>query len=1637
MKTGNKLTVLSLSLIFVVSACTKPRQAEIKDEGLQESLFAITELQNKTFEIQTGELVTDLSVNRASVETEKPTTKIVKTNAPKRLQKVFKSININAQSGQNYPVQLTVDREYVNVFKVVTEQEELSRLERQLAVRNKNQLIVPIFKIAIQDKGVLVRAKNDNKEETSTLILKSTDFEEATHIVISTKTEAALKIGATPNQKDEIAQLYLNERIDGQVSTLAEFVENFKLALSPINDGLIVTKTETLSGGRANVFVFRLVKKSEITDEVLRKKLLSNSDAKEIALCPADVLAQIKDQELKSQCVMVLSFQVGATNARVELAKASVDGVLSSDIQIKPEISARPTGLIKIAEGTPVEALGKEVLENLNPFNTIRVVDIKNKEFLLRRTFEDGASSIMVFGPGASGDLDIIKFDLQRDRLVVKRVETVNGDKKPGSIDQEELMSIPARYLKRDLTSGSIHPRLQETSIRDAEYISLEWSNNRIPVLNSPLAFFDAGQCFLAVGNQEVKDMDNRLQNGVLNFSIEGSYTFTPDCMSWYGLNDYWYGGNLQGTFNIKERVSFKAHNQSLDNNSAREMPFRAQTLMNYGIFTTGKINPDEYGNSITIGTERALPVVHDFSNNKQLEYILGGLPAEGSIRQAIIDGTKEVVEDWNKALAKAFSGTELARDLSKDPAYIVLKIDGVDVHSGHLGDLDRNYIWNFEKNLDSGLLGMSQAGPNPRSGRIEQNNVLMYSGNLLSQIGYLKELSRITKEYEALKARAYEELMAQNSNKEAEAEEGDVSESDENLLEIVEGANGLNDAQKRKLLEIAVRNSGKLSSQIKKSRSLPEFKVPQMQMKPGARAALVREAQKFAKDTNTSIIRKNRATSQLSQNAFLRNILQKALEEKSTKDPLALQAISASEVLKAYAPMLSQSQKDALALQTRRLALMAEFHKNFHKGPNCAMTAQLNVDAKSSKMDEPIEVLFKDFYKSTLAHEIGHSLGLTHNFMGSTDKANFKFNGESGQRNYSSIMDYISDEKINYAGPGPYDVRALRVSYTGLVELHPGLAQFKQGNKVVVKDRNTGEVVVEVPVRGNLEVTLDDYQKVILEGQSWWKLDAAKMQKLPLKPYRFCTDIHVGGDPACNRWDTGTNLYEISKHYSQEYKDLYPVLNHIGNRTNIRGLGSYVGRLFYQMFNMRFFMDETFYRAIVGYPEQGILEAAYGALNSLFTFNEIIGTPSTYADFYSTERFFLHKYQYAEMGPDGPVTDPTGQPVLKEAQVLVEAKATQDLAVPGADSSHVATRGIEFDKAIAMMMLTERSWGHPRYESIGLRISYPEFEKYFLGLSEANSLTLQNLTSILKNQPFSMVVTPHGPQVIPVGHEITEMLRFYSILSSTVSLHSDAAEDKYNFASLFKVGNSIRSAPQDRITVAKLDQSLNSPTSLKLWAFDNANLSHDMVREAAKARALTENLEALGGSIQTLSVAISEANQEAIKQAFTTLVGQINQANTKEELFTNQEITQAGAIQKNVLASLEVTNSQEAMLDEMVKTLGPFVLQILPALGPQLAEQINAYATEIPVAFSIGTMKARYSGEISEFVPPENWEEISETEEGKAMINAWLRKTVGQIWAQQLLSTDELSSQHGVILGNLESMNQILGFMGLRNSNE
>lgn len=73
-------------------------------------------------------------------------------------------------------------------------------------------------------------------------------------------------------------------------------------------------------------------------------------------------------------------------------------------------------------------------------------------------------------------------------------------------------------------------------------------------------------------------------------------------------------------------------------------------------------------------------------------------------------------------------------------------------------------------------------------------------------------------------------------------------------------------------------------------------------------------------------------------------------------------------------------------------------------------------------------EEIFKRLIADALTHELGHNLGLRHNFKGSVDKKHFI----SEESQTSSVMDYLDIEDSEDGTPGPYDREALSFAFNG-----------------------------------------------------------------------------------------------------------------------------------------------------------------------------------------------------------------------------------------------------------------------------------------------------------------------------------------------------------------------------------------------------------------------------------------------------------------------------------------------------------------------------------------------------------------------------------------------------------------------------
>ncbi len=232
------------------------------------------------------------------------------------------------------------------------------------------------------------------------------------------------------------------------------------------------------------------------------------------------------------------------------------------------------------------------------------------------------------------------------------------------------------------------------------------------------------------------------------------------------------------------------------------------------------------------------------------------------------------------------------------------------------------------------------------------------------------------------------------------------------------------------------------------------------------------------------------------------------------------------------------------------------------------------------------IELMIPKLWVPVLIHEIGHNLGLRHNFSGSEDKENFYSKEELADMGiefeapyrmvyteeekkiddpqtgkvtitpkymfpYSSVMDYTHSDINALPVMGKYDIAALQFGYARKMNT-------KSGQKVDV---------------GLTTQLLSDEVK----GQ--------------LADYMYCSDEGVYLNPTCNRFDEGTNSSEIVEFYIKEYQKNLSRINSKQDRLNFSAFDNFSHfrrKYFRTFFNIRKFFD-LFERYLALIEERGI----------------------------------------------------------------------------------------------------------------------------------------------------------------------------------------------------------------------------------------------------------------------------------------------------------------------------------------------------------------------------------------------------------------------------------------------------------------
>lgn len=1509
-QTLSVIRLTALMALIVAAGCTKSRKAELPEEQ-QTSVFAIREFGEISDNSDYSAKVNSASENSSSGENSflaaDPENQTLLSaddvSVPARMKFMFADLPLTAQQTGAFKVTFSVDRQFVTAYKIAPTADQLSPFEkaiattvteakiqarnsqpapgraqaldaeRRAAVIEKDQiksgqrpgaLLVPLFKYKIEGYGTVVRSKNELKEETSVLELKRTDWKDATHIQLSPQPESREVIGLNADQSQDLKQLYSEDRIDNQLMSAEELQSRFSIGMRFLD-----ARTRVFTRLDADVMRVYEVTNSSQLNESQRRLLQNGAGNQEVISCgDAAVSAYIRATE--PNCVLVLKADVPVAYKSARLAE--VDGGASSRIEFEDVDRSRSVGLVEIREN--VAARQVDVSGALDPDSTVKLSDLQG-EFYYRRTFE-AASNMFLGRTGTSGDMAIVKFELEDGRIVVRNQQSLITYTGQGPRDREELMSFPVKYIRMTTTNASggrlTVPKAEETTKEKAEYAVIDWTRNTVPDSTSPLAFYSGGACFAATSSLRVTDTDMRLaQDGVLNYSLAGSYTVNPttDCVAVKDVNSAYWGGTYQFNFNVVERISFLKHRAESDTQFAQNISGMAQAAFNFGVFT---LADRVTGNGTLMnrdGSEKYMPIIHDFRNGKKLKYYVGGLGnaqvTNPERRELILSATRQVIDEWNKTLRYAFRGTSLER--AGD--YVEIEVDD---GTGHLGDLDRNYIWFQELSAENGLLGVAQPAANPRSGTIQSANVIIYSGNTFDQTEILLKRNAISLAYE-------QELENKKKDaiKEAAASQKVVKTAP--APAPVEGADAA-------AVNAVAAETARVNAALDQSLAAMQLNHEQIRLAlKGMRKS--KDAGPLKKALTAQIYRNSVKAPKMdyavNSQTFLKKLTEIAVSRKASLNPYEFEL----ELNKAFIQYgnLDEATKQTLSRRSEMLDAAIKFERNTRNRPGCYSYARSDINKEAAKLDaDPHKNLmlnFKQAIMSTLSHELGHAFGLLHNFKASTDKANYEFPEDvaakklSG-RNYSSIMDYIADIDMHYAGPGPYDAQALRAAYTGLVEV----------SAAGLQDADLRAVVPNIG-RNNLVSTTDlakalarKRHEPVSKSVSFVHLTKDSLNSLGLlKYYEQCDDTQLGSSALCKQFDSGGSATEIVRNMIQDYHRNYVNRNYVYDSI-VYGWSQKVqviNRNISLFQGIRSFLDETVMSIIfgTGLPEDqanAVIDDEFtAALEGYKFFHELLRTPDAddvslmpgrNADGSLKPNPRLIAVPYTYKNAEG---EEVSDVRVLEARALYDVNMTRD---------KLDTIGISYDKIFAMMFLLQSTAAQTEADTQNSNISYINFEQWFLGMTDpTESLTMNTILDVMMNRLSVGFFTPGGGFIdlgdkVYVSRDLTEQ----TAIGTIAGLSESKWKAFDGFAEMFKVSRaSVGNAPGDRFNVAKAGQDRALSDTKVFFAAQNAAGASVLVNAAARNEFFMSNRPALFKDMQDIYRADTAARRKpddaALKQ--------------------------------------------------------------------------------------------------------------------------------------------------------------------------
>ncbi len=337
------------------------------------------------------------------------------------------------------------------------------------------------------------------------------------------------------------------------------------------------------------------------------------------------------------------------------------------------------------------------------------------------------------------------------------------------------------------------------------------------------------------------------------------------------------------------------------------------------------------------------------------------------------------------------------------------------------------------------------------------------------------------------------------------------------------------------------------------------------------------------------------------------------------------------------YAQIVDHARPANLFSERAKAARASRFQTLANNPNGCLYMEEFADDAiigtALSMANLPADEIYKQLriaiFRGVAEHEVGHTMGLRHNFSGSSDavnyfddywniRATFPQDQWADQKlhefQYSTVMDYGARFNTDVHGLGKYDYAAIRFGYGQLVDAIPNSNDVGVGlsDDIFFGDYNNIPSLVGGIQNINNDSTYVVRYQILSDATRASYLDPSYRGGIPVtpeRPYKFCSDEFIGNID-CKPWDQGASQAEIVDNTIDQFKNYYFFDAFMRNRVTWN-ITAYTNRLldryfarYTEAFQFFYFFGGSFQGTALG---DDLLRASIDALNSL---GEILQAP-------------------------------------------------------------------------------------------------------------------------------------------------------------------------------------------------------------------------------------------------------------------------------------------------------------------------------------------------------------------------------------------------------------------------------------------